>query len=199
MEHKSYQDLDVRNALLSRTDNLIHPLLKRHPHLTASQTRSELGFLSPLTCEDTIHRRLRVKLNLRSDWPANCCQERTFDSVRNCWKYRSWWFQDWSKVMFSNETTTVRQLSKNGFRDWRPSENGILWNIFVTRVKHPLQIMIWPSISAKRTRCSVIHTSWNNNERHSLSYYPQRKASHAHEISFASLFPTGRCSVPFMR
>ena len=140
-----------RKCNTSRTDNLIHRLSKAHPHWTASRIRSELTLLTPLPCEDTIRRRLRIKFGLRSRWPAR----KPLLSRRNirqrldfCRKYRSWSRQNWSKVKFADETI-IRQFSKIGMRVRRPVGKRYSLKYVRPSAKHPLQIMIWGAISAK--------------------------------------------------
>ena len=134
----------------TRTDNLIHRLSKRNPHWTASKIRSELTFLPRLPCEDTIRRRLRIKFNLLSRWPANkplLSKKNIRQRMEFCRKYRSWSLQNWRNVMFSDETI-VRQFSKTGVRVWRPTGKRYSLKYLRPSVKHPLQIMVWGSISA---------------------------------------------------
>lgn len=132
----------------NRDDLMIKKVCAISPFYSSHQIKEELPQLN--VSSRTIRRRLHDKFNLRARRPA-CkpliSKKNLNDRIKFCRKYRNWTKDDWSKVMFSDESSFSLLNSFNLYVR-RPS--GQRFNVKYTRpsVKHPDSCMVWGAFCA---------------------------------------------------
>ena len=142
----------------SKTDALMKRTVMKEPFLSASalinRHRDLLGHVS----QRTIQHRLQKELGL----PSRRAAKKPYLTSRMrrkrldfCARYGHWTKEDWSKVLFSDESTfqVIRSSSRRVRRPQGVSRYHPLYT--VKTVKHPPSVMVWGCFSGKGGRGSL--------------------------------------------
>lgn len=120
-----------------------------HPTASAAFIATQL----PPNCHPsltTIKDRLRCEFGLKSYRPAKkpaLSPKNIQDRLNFCRRYKHWTCEDWSKVLFSDETS-VKQFATYFPRVRRPPRTRFVARYTVPVVKHSPTVMIWGCMSA---------------------------------------------------
>jgi len=136
-----------------RDDILIKRCVMKSPPCSAKKIRAELGETGSRISRRTISHHLTDEFGLKSWKPAR--KPRLTPAVKLkrlqfAKKYKDWTSQQWSRVLFSNETT-IQQFALRKRTVRRPP--GTRYNERFTQqtMKHPPSVMIWRAISSQGT------------------------------------------------
>ena len=130
-----------------REDLLLKRAVMKHPSMSSLELKIECqSKASP----QTIRRRLVKEFGLRSRRPARkplLNRAQRLKRLAFCQKHRQWTATEWSKVMFSDESTFCQFGSfVNLVR--RPLKTRFLPKYTVATVKHSPKVMLWGCFSA---------------------------------------------------
>jgi len=130
-----------------REDNTFRRCAVINPTYSSQQIKVE-------TCSAastrTIRRRLFNEFGLRACKPAKkplLNHQQRVKRKKFCRKYLHWSPQDWSRVLFSDEST-FQQFNSSATYVRRPSGQRYHHRFTIPTMKHPAQIMVWGSFSA---------------------------------------------------
>jgi transposase len=132
-----------------RDDLAMLKTIKKQPFLTAADLKAELPCVTASL--RTIRRRLCDEFKLRSRRAArkpllNSAQVKK--RLKFCSKYKNWTTAQWSRVMFSDESTFC-QFGTHLYRVRRPMNMRYDRRYTVSTMKHPQKIMVWGCFSGK--------------------------------------------------
>ena len=137
-------------ATTSRTDKLIGRISHANPRLSANEISKEI-FIEKKVSDRTVRRRLLVDFKMKACKPA----KKPFLSLKNlkdrktfCQRYKNWTGENWSKVLFSDETC-IKQFNVTNNFVRRPKNCRYMPKYTVSSVKAPVYCMVWGAISAK--------------------------------------------------
>ena len=133
-----------------RTDRSIHRYAMRHPTACASEIRANLPRTRCVPSINTIKCRLLQKCKLRSYKPATkplLSRKNIKDRIRFCKQYEHWTFEEWSKVMFSDETI-ISQFRSNRPFVRRPVKQRYNPRYVINSTRSAPKVMIWGAITA---------------------------------------------------
>ena len=129
--------------------------LKRLISVNPSQSARELRVINPemlsTVSERTIQRRLQIDCNMPSRRPAFkplLTKKMKAKRIAFCKKYEGWTTEQWSKVMFSDESMfkTIASRPKHVRRP--PGSNRYDSKYTIKTVKHSDSVMVWGCFSA---------------------------------------------------
>lgn len=134
----------------AQTDRMIYRKVVNNPRITSNSIVAELPEENAVSAR-TVRRRLYKDLKLKSFRSApkpKLSLKNIQDRLAFCRRYRHWTANDWSQVMFSDEST-IRQFSVRLPNVRRPP--GERYNIRYTSstVKHSPSVMVWGCIAAE--------------------------------------------------
>lgn len=135
-------------ATTLRTDNLIRRLVAVNPCASSSFIQSQLP-PTVRVCTATIRSRLHKKFKLRAFKPAakpRLSAKNIRDRISFCEAHKDWQLENWSQVLFSDETM-IRQFQPHSPYVRRPPNQRFHPRFVKPTVKHCGQIMIWGAIS----------------------------------------------------
>jgi len=132
-----------------RDDILIKRCVVKSPTCSAKKIRAEFGETGSRISRRTISRRLTDEFGLKSRKPARkprLAPAMKLKRLQFAKKYKDWTSQQWSRVLFSDETT-IQQFASRKRTVRRPP--GTRYNDRFTQqtMKHLLSVMIWAAIS----------------------------------------------------
>ena len=115
---------------------------------SAKKIRAELGETGLRISRRTISRRLTDEFRLKSRkpaWKPRLTPAMKLKRLQFAKKYKDWTSQQWSRVLFSGETT-IQQFASRKRTVRRPP--GTRYNVRLTQqtMKHPPSVMIWGAI-----------------------------------------------------
>lgn len=141
-----------RPRKLSKTSTrLLKRLITDKPTQSARELRLNNPGMLENVSERTIQRRLQIDCNMPSRRPAfKPLLTKTMKAKRVafCKKYESWTTEQWSKIMFSDESMfkTIASRPKHVRRP--PGSNRYDSKYTIKTVKHPESVMVWGSFCA---------------------------------------------------
>ena len=148
--YKSKSRCGRRAVTTERTNNLIKRLVISSPSMSSKEIRSRLDLLSTVPSERTIRRRLHSDLGLKAYKPVKkplLSRKNVEDRLRFARRYANWTSEDWSKVMFSDESSFAQfRVGRSFVR--RPPNQRFNERYLQPTVKHPASVMVWGCISA---------------------------------------------------
>lgn len=128
-------------------DRLMHRGAAKNPFISSKELAQQI----PGVSARTVRRRLNGKFHLKSRRPAKkplLSAKNIKDRLSFCKKYLHWTPNDWSKVLFSDETM-IRQFCNIGVqRVRRPKGLRFDPHYCLPVVKHSPSLMIWGSMAA---------------------------------------------------
>jgi transposase len=133
----------------SRDDSFIKRTIKSNPFLSATELLRDNPVIT--ASSRTIRRRLTDEFGLKSYRASKkplLTRVQTKKRLNFCKKYKNWTQQQWSNVMFSDEST----FSQFGLRHSlvrRPPNARYKIQYTVPTMKHPQKIMVWGCFSMK--------------------------------------------------
>jgi transposase len=133
-------------------DRIIRRMSVAHPMASSSWIQAHLPE-SVSASRTTIKRRLHDELGLKAYRPAkkpSLSPKNVRDRLEFCRRHRHWTTDEWSKVLFSDETC-VRQFSNYVPLVRRPPGQRYNRRYIVPVVKHSPSVMLWSCISAHGT------------------------------------------------
>jgi transposase len=131
-----------------RDDHIIRRTSVAHPTASAAYIARQLPPTSRPSLS-TIKRRLHDDFGLKAHRPARkpaLSKKNIMDRVAFCRRYEHWSQDDWSKVLFSDETM-VRQFTTYTPHVRRPPGTRFEARYTVPVVKHSPSVMIWGCLS----------------------------------------------------
>lgn len=132
-----------------QTDRLIRRLCVSHPFASSSEIRANLPSDSLNICSTSTIRRRLIKSGLRAYKPAKkpfLSRKNIIDRLAFCERYRHLTLNDWSNVMFSDETK-ISQFHSNRPTVRRPRNQRFSPKYTVKTVRSAASVMIWGAIS----------------------------------------------------
>jgi len=165
-----------------RDDILIKRCVVKSPTFSAKKIRAELGETGSRISRRTISRRLTDEFGLKSRKPARkprLTQAMKLKRLQFAKKYKDWTSQQWSRVLFSDETT-VQQFASRKRTARRPP--GTRYNERFTQqtMKHPPSVMIWGAISTQGTASLFFLDPGNHHEWQKISGIDEREVGVTH-------------------
>ena len=136
-----------------RDDILIKRCVVKSPACSGKKIRAELGETSSKISRRTISRRLTDEFGLKSRKPARkprLTPVMKLKRLQFAKKYKNWTRQQWSRVLFSDETT-IQQFASRKRTVRRPPETWYNDTFTPQTMKHPPSVMIWGAISTQGT------------------------------------------------
>ena len=131
-----------------RTDNMIKRIAVTLPMASSSYVASQLPQMSVPSCR-TIRRRLQSEFHLRAQRPAKkpkLTLKNIKDRIKFCKEHKHWTANDWSKVLFSDETL-IKQFYSNAPYVRRPPKQPYNPRYTISTVRSCPSVMIWGTIS----------------------------------------------------
>ena len=139
----------------TRDDRLIRRFVVANPFSTASEVSAEIfPNQSPSLC--TIRRRLSNEMGLKSYKAARkpkLTPKNIKDRISFCKKFKDWGLDQWSRVMFTDETL-MQQFRSSGHSVRRPPNQRFNVSYVIPTVKSSHKLMIWGGICSKG-RCGL--------------------------------------------
>lgn len=135
----------------SQTDRLIHRLSTSNPRASARYIRSCLPDDIPVVSVSTVKRRLQKEFGLRA---YRICKKPKLsaknikDRLEFFRLYGEWTEEQWSKVLFTDETL-IKQFSSNVLTVRRPVSQRYNPRYTLPTVKHCPSVMVWGGISSR--------------------------------------------------
>ena len=130
-----------------RDDTAIKICSKKNPSYSSVEIKNEAKVMA--SCR-TIRRRLSKEFGLSARRPAKkpmLNKKQRDKRLVFCKKYKHWTEKEWSKVLFSDETT-ICQFGNNACLVRRPMYKRYCPQYTVPTMKHPPKIMVWGSFAA---------------------------------------------------
>lgn len=140
-------------ATTSRDDSVIKRVVLQSPSSSCRKIQSRLAASGTKISLQTVSRRLSKEFGLKSCKPAAkprltpVMKRKRLDFAR---KYRRWTIWDWSKVLFSDEST-VQQFNIRKAHIRRPKGTRYDEKYTIMKMKHPPTQMVWGAMSAMGT------------------------------------------------
>lgn len=137
----------------ARDDSLMKRMVIRSPSSSLSKIKAALGQAGTAVSGSTVSRRLSNEFGLKSRKPAAkprltpVMKQKRLDFAQ---KYKDWTIADWSKVLFSDESTLV-QFNTRKRQIRRPVGKRYDERYTVMTMKHPPSQMVWGAMSAMGT------------------------------------------------
>jgi len=125
----------------------------KSPTCSAKKIRAELGETGSRIIRRTISRRLTDEFGLKSRKPVRkprLTPAMKLKRLQFAKKYKDWTSQQWSRVLFSDETT-IQQFASRKRTVRRPPETWYNDTFTPQTMKHPPSVMIWGAISTQGT------------------------------------------------
>lgn len=147
--HKTRPRSGRPRATSVRTDNMMRRIVSIEPNASAAQIKSRLPHDVSVGVH-TIRKRLRHDFGLLSYRPAAkplLSAKNVRDRLTFCRAHRHWTSEDWSQVMFSDETL-IRQFSSRVSHIRRPANQRYNPRYVKPCVKQSPSLMVWGAISA---------------------------------------------------
>lgn len=136
-----------------RTDKLLEREVKRDPFITAKELKGNYNSLLENVSVRTLQRRLQKDLHLpcrRAVQKPLLTEKMKKQRLDFCKKYEHWTSQDWSKVIFSDEST-FKTVSKDKRNVRRPvGADRFDKKYTVKTVKFPASVMVWGCFSGEK-------------------------------------------------
>jgi len=136
-----------------RDDILIKRCVVKSPTCSAKTIRAELGETGSRISRRTISCRLTDEFGLKSRKPARkprMTPAMKLKRLQFVKKYKDWTSQQWSRVLFSDETT-IQQFASRKRTVRRPPGTPYNERFIQQTMKHPPSVMIWGTISTQGT------------------------------------------------
>lgn len=135
----------------SQTDRLIHRISKANPRASARFIKSCLPEEAPSVSVSTVKRRLQKDFGLRA---YRICKKPKLsaknikDRLQFCRTYADWTEEQWSKVLFTDETL-IKQFSSSVLTVRRPSGERYNSRYTLPTIRHCPSVMVWGGISSR--------------------------------------------------
>jgi transposase len=161
-----------RPATITSSDlKILERFVKKNPRATAGDIKEQVPEVAAVSVKHInwlIVNKLKIRSRIAAQKPL-LTDKMKAKRLAFAKKYVSWTEEDWSRVMFSDEST-FRCIRANRIRVRRPSgTNRFDTRYTVKTVKHPDSVMVWASFSGSCGRAGIFFLPRNvtmNGERY---------------------------------
>lgn len=154
----------MREHTKARQDRLLRALVKNNRFMSTSELKEEWEKTGVSVSRTTTYRRLR-EIGFKSRVPATKPMLTSKQKKKRLtWAkaHEHWTTEDWSKVVFSDESRFCISFGDQGPRVWRKTGEAYLGSCTKRSVKFPQSVMVWGCMSSRKVGHMCFVTSMIN-------------------------------------